>query len=150
MRPFDPIGLVRSPVTEMSRGQWGNVCSEIHIDQRFLPGLKGLEDFSHIIVIFLLDRAEFDPARHLQRRPRGREEIPLTGVFAQRTKYRPNPIGVTTVALLSIDRQILTVRGLDALDQTPVLDIKPYMPLFDRVEFAALPDWCARFQEGYF
>ncbi len=134
----------------MSQGQWGNILSEIHIDDTYQTGLKGLSDFSHIMVIFLLDRAVFDAAKHLLRHPRGRNDIPQTGVFAQRTKYRPNPIGVSSVALLSIERCVLRVRGLDALDNTPVLDIKPYTPLFDRKDSVSIPAWVELYREGYF
>ena len=78
------------------------------------------------------------------------EDLQELGVFAQRTKFRPNPIGVTAVRLLGIEDNIVRVRGLDALDGTPVLDIKPYMPPFDRVDDVSMPPWVGRFIEGYF
>jgi tRNA (adenine37-N6)-methyltransferase len=146
-----PIGGVKCAVTEMSQGGWANVDSEIHLDARYARGLQGLEGYSHVIVVFFLDRAQgFDVTRQLLRRPRGMEDMPEVGVFAQRTKYRPNPIGVTAVQLLGITGNIVKVRGLDALDGTPVLDIKPYMPPFDRVDDVRMPPWVTHVMEGYF
>ncbi len=145
-----PIGTIKSPVTKMSQGDWGKVRSEIHLDNRYAEGLKGLEEFSHIIVVFFLDRASFDPSQHLLRRPRGQQDASKVGLFAQRTKYRPNPIGVSTVELISIEDNVVAVKGLDALTDTPVLDLKPYMPAFDKVEGARVPEWVHGVMEGYF
>ena len=145
------IGTVKCAVTEMSQGGWAKVDSEIHLDSQYARGLQGLEGFSHVIVVFFLDRAQgFDPAKQLLRRPRGMEDMHEVGVFAQRTKFRPNPIGVTAVKLLGIAGNVVVVRGLDALDGTPVLDLKPYMPVFDCVAGARMPDWVAHVMEGYF
>jgi tRNA-Thr(GGU) m(6)t(6)A37 methyltransferase TsaA len=146
-----PIGSVKCAVDEMSQGNWAAVDSEIHLDPEYAPGLQGLEGFSHVLVVFFLDRAQgFDPKKQLLRRPRGMEDLQELGVFAQRTKFRPNPIGVTAVKLLGIENNIVRVHGLDALDGTPVLDLKPYMPPFDRMDDVAMPPWVARFIEGYF
>ena len=145
-----PIGVVRCGVTRMSEGHWGEVESEIHLEPVYAPGLAGLDAFSHVTVVFYLHEIEpFDPAKRLLRHPRGMAHLPKVGVFAQRTKYRPNPIGVTSVELRGVRDNILVVRGLDALDGTPVLDLKPYVPLFDRVENARTPDWISQFAEGY-
>jgi len=145
------IGTVKCTVTEMSQGGWAKVDSEIHLDPQYAPGLQGLGGFSHAIVVFMLDRAQgFDPAKQLLRKPRGMEDLDAVGVFAQRTKFRPNPLGVTAVRLLGIAGNVVKVRGLDALDGTPVLDIKPYVPAFDRVDDARLPPWVAHMMEGYF
>ena len=146
-----PIGTVKCAVNEMSQGNWATVDSEIHLDPEYAPGLQGLEGFSHVLVVFFLDRAQgFDLAKQLLRRPRGMEDLQALGVFAQRTKFRPNPIGVTAVKLLGIEGNVVRVRGLDALDGTPVLDLKPYMPPFDRMEDVSMPPWVGRFIEGYF
>lgn len=134
----------------MSQGHWGDVESEIHLLPAYAGGLAGLEQFSHVMVVFYLHEIEaFDPAKRLLRHPRGMEHLPKVGVFAQRTKYRPNPIGVTSVELRAIRENIVVVRGLDALDGTPVLDLKPYVPLFDRVDDARTPEWVTHFAEGY-
>ena len=146
-----PIGRVKCAVNEMSQGGWAKIESEIHLDARYAQGLQGLEGYSHVIVVFFLDRAQgFDAARQLLRRPRGMEDMHEVGVFAQRTKYRPNPIGITAVKLLGIAGNVIKVRGLDALDDTPVLDVKPYMPPFDRVEDVQMPPWVAHVMDGYF
>ena len=146
-----PIGSVKCAVTEMSQGGWAKIDSEIHLDPLYAPGLQELSGYSHVIVVFFLDRAQgFDPARQLLRRPRGMEDMHEVGVFAQRTKYRPNPIGVTAVKLLGIAGSVVRVRGLDALDGTPVLDIKPYIALFDRVDDVTMPSWVGHVMDGYF
>ncbi|MGE5526916.1 MAG: tRNA (N6-threonylcarbamoyladenosine(37)-N6)-methyltransferase TrmO [Rhodospirillaceae bacterium] len=146
-----PIGTVRCAVTEMSKGNWADVASEIHLEPQLQGGLQGLEGFSHVVVVFFLDQVKaFDPAKQLLRKPRGMEDMPALGVFAQRTKYRPNPLGVTAAQLVGIQDTVVTVRGLDALDGTPVLDLKPYMPAFDGVSDPRLPSWVGRFMQGYF
>lgn len=147
---LQPIGVVRSPVAEGVDEDWGSVVTEIHLREEYAPGLHGLEEFSHVIVVFLMHEATFSPGDDLVRRPRGRADMPELGIFAQRAKHRPNPIGLTAVRLLSVRGNVLTVRGLDAIDGSPVLDIKPYFPAFDRVEGATTPEWVARLMEGYF
>ena len=145
------IGTVKCAVTEMSQGGWATIDSEIHLDPQLTGGLQGLAGFSHILVAFFLDRAQgFDPLKQLMRKPRGRDDLQAVGVFAQRTKYRPNPLGITAVQLLGIEGSAVKVRGLDALDGTPVLDIKPYMPPFDRMENVQMPEWVGLFMDGYF
>ena len=150
MIQLHPIGIIKSPVTKMSPGNWGDIQSEIHLEKQYVAGLKGLEGFSHLMVVFYMHRASFKADQHLLRRPRADERQPKTGVFAQRTKYRPNPIGISAVKLLSIKDHIITVQGLDALNDSPLLDLKPYMPIFDQVGDVRLPDWVNRFEEGYF
>ena len=76
--------------------------------------------------------------------------MPELGIFAQRAKHRPNPIGVTAVRLLGVDGNVLRVRGLDAIDGTPVLDIKPYFPRFDAPGDACVPEWVERLMAEYF
>jgi tRNA-Thr(GGU) m(6)t(6)A37 methyltransferase TsaA len=148
---MSPIGSVKCAVNTMSEGGWGKIDSEIHLDAKYTPGLQGLAGFSHILVLFLLDRSQdFDINKQLLRRPRGMEDLDPVGVFAQRTKYRPNPLAVTAVQLLGIEGNVVRVCGLDALDGTPVLDIKPYMPPFDRMEDVKMPSWVSHFIEGYF
>ncbi|MDQ3707216.1 MAG: tRNA (N6-threonylcarbamoyladenosine(37)-N6)-methyltransferase TrmO [Chloroflexota bacterium] len=146
---MQPIGVVRSPVKEGADEGWGAVVSEIHLLEEYAPGLLGLEEFSHVIVVFLMHQATFNPG-DLVRPPRGRDDMPETGIFAQRAKHRPNPIGLTAVRLLSVVGNVLTVRGLDAIDGSPVLDIKPYFAAFDRVDDASAPAWVGSLMEGYF
>jgi len=145
-----PIGVVRSPQDRMSQGGWARIESVIELEPQYAGGLAGLGEFSHVIVVFALDRAQFELGEHLTRQPRGRADAPRLGVFAQRTKYRPNPLAVTTVELLGVEGHRVRVRGLDALDGTPVLDLKPYIPMFDRVESPRVPAWVDAIMDGYF
>lgn len=147
---IEPIGTVHCPVTQMSQGNWAQVVSEIHLDPALAGGLQGLEGFSHVLVVFWLNQiAAFDPQKQLLRKPRGMDDMHELGVFAQRTKYRPNPIGVTAVELVGIRDHVVSVRGLDALEGTPVLDMKPYIDAFDRKD-VTMPSWVAHVMEGYF
>jgi tRNA-Thr(GGU) m(6)t(6)A37 methyltransferase TsaA len=142
-----PIGTVRTSGVRHA-GEWGDVVSEIVLDESLAEGLKGLADFSHIVVVYHLDRAAFDPKTDLLGHPRGRRNLPRVGVFARRTPHRPNQIGVTNARLLEVRGSTLVVQGLDALDGTPVLDIKPYSPGYDRVEDPTFPDWAERLERG--
>jgi tRNA (adenine37-N6)-methyltransferase len=147
---FEAIGSVKSPVKEPLDEGWGKVISEIHLAPLVAQGLQGLEHFSHILVVFYMHQATHDPKTDLVRRPRGRADMPEVGIFAQRARHRPNPIGITAVKLLRIQGNTLTVQGLDAMDGSPVLDIKPYVPEFDRINEPRVPEWMKRLLEGYF
>ena len=147
---MEGIGVVRSPVVEGVDEGWGDVVSEIRLDDRYAPGLAGLNEFSHILVVFYMHKSTFDEGAHLQRRPQGRRDMPLIGIFAQRAKHRPNPIGVTAVELLKVEGSTLSVRGLDAIDGTPVLDVKPYFPIYDCREDAVTSSWVGELMKGYF
>jgi len=146
---LEPIGVVRSPVTEGVDEGWGSVTSQVVVDERYAPGLTGLDAFSHVLVVFYMHRYTFDPDSHLVRRPQGRTDMPMVGIFAQRAKHRPNPVGVTAVELVSVEGGVVTVRGLDAIDGTPVLDVKPYFPVFERRE-AETPGWVDELMKDYF
>ncbi len=135
------IGVVASPITDSGFTEWADVVSEIRLDDALVPGLRGLRDYSHIVVVFHLHQVQFDRATDLVRHPRDRTDWPLTGVFATRTQYRPNPLGITTVRLIDIAGNVLKVQGLDALDGTAVLDIKPYMPDVALTQSAVAPQW---------
>lgn len=147
---LEPIGIVKSVATEPVDENWGHIVSEIHLTETLTPGLRGLEQFSHLIVLFCMHQATFDPETDLVRRPRGRRDMPELGIFAQRAKHRPNPIGITAVERIAIAGNVVTVKGLDAIDGTPVLDLKPYVPIFDRIDRAVIPEWMKRLMEGYF
>jgi len=147
---YEPIGIVKSPIKEGVDRDWGGVESEIRLKEEFAAGLKGLDTFSHIVVVFEMHKYTFSPETDLVRRPQGREDMPMLGIFTQRAKHRPNPIGVTAVELLCVKANVLKVRGLDAIDKTPVLDIKPYFPQFDRIDEPQTPEWVGRLMDGYF
>ncbi len=146
----EPIGIVRSPIKDPIDEQWGRVVAEIEVKAALAAGLKGIDQFSHVVIIFFMHRYTFDPASDLIRRPQERADMPEVGIFAQRAKHRPNPIGITTVELMQVRENILTVRGLDAIDGTPVLDIKPYVPAFDVRLNALAPEWIGNLMEKYF
>ena len=145
-----PIGTVSCPVIERTDQDWGQVRSKIILAPEFAGGLLGLEGFSHAIVVTYLHQASYQKEKHLQRRPRNLETMPEVGILAQRAKNRPNPIGVTAVEIMDVGRDFLEVQGLDAIDGTPVIDIKPYYPHFDRVEDPRVPEWVDKLMEGYF
>ncbi len=136
---IDPIGVVRSAFTPDSGDKW-SVIAELVLDEMFEGGLDGIEGYSHVIVLFWLDRIDVEDRAILKIHPRGREDLPRVGVFATRGRARPNPIGLAVVELLSRERNILKVRGLDAFDGSPILDIKPY-DSYDVKENIRVPDW---------
>lgn len=147
---FRTVGFVLSPVKETVDEDWGKVVSRIMLNYEYAGGLKGLEDFSHAIIVTYLHKARYIKEKHLQRRPQNREDMPEVGIFAQRVKDHPNPIGVTTVEIVKIGEDYLDVRGLDAVNGTPVMDIKPYYPQYDRIENPKVPEWVNRLMERYF
>jgi len=144
-----PIGYVKTPISDIKDWNWGEVQSKIVIDKSLAPGLKGLDNFSHIIVIFYMHKATVNLEKDLVRRPKGCADMPFLGIFAQRAKHRPNPIGITTVPIISVQENVIAVKRLDAIDGTPILDIKPYFPIFDRVD-AKTPKWVDELMKGYF
>lgn len=147
---FSYIGYIKTLISQKVDHNWGENCSEIVIHEDLADGLKGLTDFSHIIVVFHLNEAKFIKENHLVRKPQGRKSMPDIGIFAQRGKDRPNPIGITAVKLISVNRNIISVRGLDAINGTPVLDIKPYYPQYDLKSDAQVPDWVNILMKDYF
>ena len=118
--------------------------TRVNIPGSFAGGLQGIEQLSHIIVIFVMHQSTFESVSDLVRRPRGLSEMPQIGIFAQRARHRLNPIGITAVRLIRVEGRVLRVRGLDAIDGTLVLDIKPYFPVYDHVPGAVVPEWVER------
>lgn len=147
---LEPIGTVSSPVTEKIDEHWGKVTSRIVLKPEYSGALSGLDGFSHAIIVTYLHQAHYEKEKHLQRRPRGLESMPDVGIFSQRAKDRPNPIGVTAVKIVHVGNDYLDVQGLDAINDTPVLDIKPYYPQYDRMEACIVPEWVNRLMENYF
>ncbi|MCL2876327.1 MAG: tRNA (N6-threonylcarbamoyladenosine(37)-N6)-methyltransferase TrmO [Betaproteobacteria bacterium] len=145
-----PIGIVRSPVLSRVDENWGKIEAEIHLQSTWAAALTGLSEFSHAIILTWLHQASFDYNRDLVRRPRGQAKWPEVGIFAQRAKNRPNPIGLSVVDILSCNENILKVRQLDAIDGTPVIDIKPYYTAFDRIETVVEPAWVHEVMADYF
>jgi tRNA-Thr(GGU) m(6)t(6)A37 methyltransferase TsaA len=134
-----PIGTVRRSGDSI----------HLQIDEPFRPALKQLEHFSHVMVFWWADRFEDEQYRNrLQSRPPYAEEH-LTGVFAMRSPYRPNPIAMTTCKLLASDEEtgVVSVSGIDAFDGTRVVDLKAYFPVCDRVRDVHIPEWLSDWPE---
>jgi tRNA-Thr(GGU) m(6)t(6)A37 methyltransferase TsaA len=139
-----PIGYITSPIKSPPKRKdfyWQEIEAEIVVEPRLALGLNAIESFSHVIVIWWMDKATDSSKVALEVVPRGRKDLPLVGVFASRSPYRPNPVGKATVRLLEHRGNILRVKGLDALDGTPVLDIKPFIPDYDSDKDATAPEW---------
>ena len=133
---YHAIGVVRNRRREPQPDGWEDVKSDIVLREDVREALDSLEGFSHVIVVFHMH--EVPPAEARARVPVGAAE---RGVLATRSQLRPNPIGVAVVPLVHRRENVLRVRGLDAIDRTPVLDVKPYLPPYDSVPDARLPDW---------
>lgn len=146
-----PIGLVNSARTEPLDDDWDAVAAKISLDpQQFTAeAVLGLQDFSHIEVVYLFDRVAPDSVQTGARHPRGNRAWPRVGIFAQRAKGRPNRLGVSVCELLAVDELTLIVRGLDAIDDTPVLDVKPYMAEFAPRGPVRQPAWSHELMAGY-
>jgi len=148
-----PIGVVRAARTEAEDDDWGQVVSRIELATSVVEpeALLGLDAFSHIEVLFLFHRVAEEEVCTGARHPRGRADWPLTGILAQRAKDRPNRIGLTTCEVVAVDGPgaAVEVRGLDAVDGTPVLDIKPYMAGFAPRREVREPAWAKELMAGY-
>jgi len=147
-----PIGFVRSPIQQIADDCWGGVVSTIELDEaQFSPDCTlGLGEYSHVEVVFYLSQIRAEGIVTGARRPRGRSDWPKIGIFAQRTKDRPNQIGVTTCRLESVEGLKIRVRELDAVDGTPVLDVKPFYKGFSPRGEIREPSWAAELMAGYF
>ena len=147
---LDPIAWVRGGRAEPIDDDWAGVEAEIVLDQRFGPeALQGLDAFSHAWVIFLFDRISPQQVSTGARRPRGNPAWPEVGILAQRGSPRPNRLGLTCVQVRGLDGRALRVQGLDAIDGTPVLDLKPHMSGFDPRGPVREPDWAREIMQDY-
>jgi len=142
---MEAIGYVRRKSKEEDVKD-RRLISEIVIRNDLAAALDGLEDFSHLYAIFYMHQVAKEEKTELRVHPRGRADLPLLGVFATRTAFRPNPIGLTLVELLKRKDNVLVVRGLDALDGTPVLDLKP-ADTRDMVANPRVPKWLRLLEE---
>lgn len=144
-----PVGVVRTILSnDEVRESWHEgIGAEIEVFEEYAPALDRIEGFSHLIVLLYLHETTEEQRKTLQARPKRflryglkLEDLPLVGVFCLDSPHRPNPLGLTIVRLLSRQGNTLTVGGLDAFNDTPVLDIKPYTPERCITQFH-LPDW---------
>ncbi len=136
-----PIGIVRNEVKRpILEHDWGKVVSDIVVHPSLTEALDNLDEFSHLTVLYWMHRLR--PGQPpTKAHPRHKQELPLVGLFATRSPNRPNPIGKAIVRLLRRQGNILRVEGLDAIDGSPVIDIKPYIPGYDSVANARVPRW---------
>jgi tRNA-Thr(GGU) m(6)t(6)A37 methyltransferase TsaA len=148
-----PIGRVVSGVKRDRDDSWKEVSAEIRLDEsQFGPeSLSGLAEFSHIEVLFLFDQLSESEVELKTRHPRENPRWPKVGIFAQRGRKRPNRIGATICELLSVDGITVRVRGLDAFNGSPVLDIKPVMAEFlPEKGSVRQPPWSRELMSTYF
>ena len=146
-----PIGRVLGGRSEAIDDDWGQSGAVIELDaERFDDtALAGLDGFSHAEILFVFDQVTEDKIVSGARHPRGNTDWPKIGIFAQRGKNRPNRIGLTVCRVVSVSGLRLEVEGLDAIDGTPVLDIKPYMAGFAPRGAVCEPAWAAEIMAGY-
>jgi tRNA (Thr-GGU) A37 N-methylase len=146
------IGHVKGGRSDLHDDAWGSVESTINLDRRqFDDGaLEGLEAFSHLEIVFILDRVEPETVERGSRHPRGRTDWPSVGILAQRAKRRPNRLAVSRCRLLEIDGWRLHVADLDAVDETPILDVKPYMREFGPRGPVEQPEWSHALMTNYY
>jgi len=152
-----PIGIVRSKANKevlkysnndlkldlesVSRQGSDLMTSEIIVNDEFVDCLDGIEEFSHIIVFFWTHKVPKNARQIKKVHPAGIKKIPFKGIFATRSPVRPNPICKTTVKLIERKGDTLVVEGLDAINDTPVVDIKPHIPFYDSPLNIKLADW---------
>jgi tRNA (adenine37-N6)-methyltransferase len=145
------IGHVRGGRKEAIDDDWGDVEAAIELDAtRFTPDVvAGLDDFSHVDVVYVFDQLDESAINLGARHPRGNPEWPLVGILAQRARARPNRIGVSMCELVSVEGLTVRVRGLDAIDGTPVLDLKPYIAEFAPRVATRQPAWATALMASY-
>jgi tRNA-Thr(GGU) m(6)t(6)A37 methyltransferase TsaA len=148
---IQPIGVVRADRDEPTDDGWDSVPSRIELDPAVVDpdATLGLDGFSHIDVVFVFDQVRSDEVCRGSRHPRGRDDWPLVGILAQRAKDRPNRLGVTTCGVVKVDGTTIQVTGLDAIDGTPVVDIKPHMGGFEPRGPHREPPWAVELMTGY-
>ena len=148
---LEAVGHVASTRRALSDDDWDEEVSSITLDAEvFSPdALLALDQFSHVEVIYYFDRVPNSKIERGARRPRGNPDWPLVGIFAQRAKNRPNRIGATVARIVGVEGLTLRVSGLDAVDGTPVLDLKPYMTEFGARGAVRQPGWATELMRGY-
>lgn len=150
MITLQPIGVVRNARQVVEDDNWGGMVSEIEIAEPIgAEGLSGIDEFSHAEIIFYFHQVEEQKIVTGARHPRNNPNWPKVGILAQRGKNRPNRLGLATVKILKREGNRLYVEGLDAIDGTPVLDIKPTMQEFLPREVVRQPAWATEIMQNY-
>lgn len=133
-----PIGFAKNQ-EHKHVGGWAGVVTDLVIEKQYEDALLGLDDYSHLLVIYWMHEVSTCEMRHV---PQGKVGVvPEVGIFSCRCPQRPNPLGLSTVKVLGIENNIITVEGLDVVNGTPILDLKPYTPQYDAVADAKVPAW---------
>ena len=138
---LSPIASVANGEHDLARVDWSRQRSDIVLREGLDDRLLGLDDYSHIIVIAWLDRTPEELRERPRAYPAGDDRLPLQGALALRGGARPNPLAFTVCRLIGIEGGTVTVEGLDLIDGTPVLDLKPYIAFYDARPEATLPRW---------
>jgi tRNA-Thr(GGU) m(6)t(6)A37 methyltransferase TsaA len=146
-----PIGYVRTTRADPTDNNWDAETTRIELDATCFSAdaLLGLDSLSHVEVLYWFHHAEAATPTLGTRHPRGNKDWPLAGIFAQRGKNRPNRIGLTICEVLRVDSTTLHLKGLDAIDGTPVLDLKPWMSGFAPRGEIREPRWAHELMSGY-
>jgi tRNA-Thr(GGU) m(6)t(6)A37 methyltransferase TsaA len=147
-----PIGLIRTTRSEIKDDDWGENISTIELDgsQFSEDVLYGLEEFSHLEVIFHFHKVDPSKIETGARHPRNNLNWPKVGIFSQRGKNRPNLLGASTCKILKVVGLTITVQALDAIDGTPVIDLKPYMQEFAPGQETTQPQWATELMKNYY
>lgn len=147
---MQPVAFVRGGRLDPVDDGWASEVCRIELTERFgSQALKGLEEFSHVEVVFVFHLVDDGDVVADARRPRGRADWPEVGIFAQRGRARPNRIGVSTCRIESVEGTAIVVRGLDAIDGSPILDIKPRISGFEPQGETFEPDWAVDIMSAY-
>lgn len=150
MYTIEPIAFVKNSRHKVEDDFWGDVISEIIISDKISEeSLKSIEEFSHLEIIFYFHLADLSKINISATHPRENKKFPKVGIFSQRKKARPNLLGTTIVKLLGVKNNVLTVEGLDAVNGTPVIDIKPVLKEFLPKENLRQPDWVTELMKDY-
>ncbi len=146
---LQPIAIVKNTRFTLNDDFWGNMVSEIEL-MPHIPSeaLNGIENFSHVEIIFYFDKVDKSKIQ-FSGHPRDNKKWPVTGIFARRAKERPNQLGLTIAELVKKEERILLVKNLDAVDGTPVMDIKPVMKEFLPITQIRQPAWATELMKDY-
>jgi tRNA-Thr(GGU) m(6)t(6)A37 methyltransferase TsaA len=147
----EPIGRVSSSRSDATDDNWDAVSATITLDAGQFPpaALQGIAEFSHVEIVYVLDQVEPAEIETGARHPRGNREWPSVGIFAQRAKMRPNRLATSVCRLLEVDGLRVKVEALDAMDGSPVLDVKPYMAEFGPRGDVRQPAWSHELMATY-
>jgi len=147
---LSPIAHVYNDRKEIKDDDWGEVVSEIRLVEDIpASAFQGIDTFSHLEIVFHFDKADTKKIKLEALHPRGNTAFPKLGIFAQRKKYRPNMLGLTIVEILEHKGKSIFVKGLDAIDGSPVLDVKPVMKAFLPRKEVVEPAWGEELMKNY-